>query len=146
MNIFIDIIFKHMGKPRRYFETTKNKIFFVITAIQFAGALIGILSQYSYKFDSIYWLSGLRFFGMARILVVAAFTRERFKFLKSRISNTLTQTIIYMIPIFIRICFYLCVGFIYIFAVIGMRYIISSAFLYQISVLFIFQILYNFIF
>eukprot|EP01084_Bolivina_argentea_P144276 253177_1 len=113
LNTFINII---IFKFNRYFETSTNTIYFVITLIQSIGTVVGIINPLPGPY-----LSGLRFIGISRVLMMASFLRQRFSFLKSQVSNTLTQTVIYMIPVFLRICFYLFVGIMYVFAIIGME-------------------------
>lgn len=118
LSVVIDIVIEHQCEYWRYFENLSNGTYLIILVLHTVGSWVGLLIDTT---SSFYILSGLRFFGIIRFLIVAAFFRERFHFLTSSISSTLTKTVLHMIPVFLRIILYFVVGIMYFFVIIGIE-------------------------
>ena len=118
LSVGVEVGVQWQGEYWRYFENLSNGTFLAVLLLHTVGSYIGMCVDTA---SAIYWLSGLRFFGIIRFLIVAAFFRERFHFLTSKVSSTLTQTVLQMIPVFLRIIFYFMVGIMYFFIIIGIE-------------------------
>ena len=112
--LVLDVIFKHMSQLKTYFKSSRNRLYFGLTLIQTIGTFIGIAQDR-------YWVSALRFFGILRILIVGVFALEKIKYLRTSLTRTLTQTVIFMIPVFMRIVTHVLVVLLYIYIVIGLE-------------------------
>eukprot|EP00485_Elphidium_margaritaceum_P005018 CAMPEP_0202692366 /NCGR_PEP_ID=MMETSP1385-20130828/6762_1 /ASSEMBLY_ACC=CAM_ASM_000861 /TAXON_ID=933848 /ORGANISM="Elphidium margaritaceum" /LENGTH=1838 /DNA_ID=CAMNT_0049347889 /DNA_START=84 /DNA_END=5600 /DNA_ORIENTATION=- len=115
----MDFLLNYMASLKTYLKSTVNRLYFGLTLIQTVGSWTALIE------GDRSWLSALRFFGILRVLIVGVFALTKIKYLRTSLTRTLTQTVIFMIPIFMRIVFHIVVVLMYMYMIVGMELFVS---------------------